>query len=479
MEKCLGGELHSWVHTAYAGGKSISEDTVVSIALQMCSALAYLHSHHVVHRDIKLENFLIERPLKDDTADVRPRIKLIDFGLARYWRPTDGSMARQCGSLSHIAPELLNGEGYGIKVDMWALGTCVYGMLCGVPPFFGSTRDALEKKIRTGAFAAMTGPRWNRVSPQCKDFIKRLLTVDPDNRMAAQDALKHPWFLNARPSMPRVISLPRLAAPARVPGRLSGSASGLGLMGQGRMSGSPSFHSLRKASPRSSPNLVSFAIKTFLNADAADRALRRLFACFLTTKEIDEDIISLFNGFDIDHDGIINQTNWMEASKQFVPELTSKQMERCFDTMLETFNLVASVNNHQRRLPAEPQSELTDDTHGTPHRGQRHNPAFESMKFVSPLEYEVSFSEFISPFVPHIVAHLDCADEDEDRATTRSLCREVFDRLSGGLHTLKIDGNDHFVIRSLSRFQKQPGPMLEFEDFYEGVLHDFHALHSL
>lgn len=104
--------------------------------------------------------------------------------------------------------------------------------------------------------------------------------------------------------------------------------------------------------------------------------------------------------------------------------------------------------------------------------------ALESMRYISSSEYEVSFSDFISPFVPHIVDLLD-SSAPEHCASAQGLCRQVFDRLSGGSNILEIDRNEHHVIRSLKRYQASEKSDLTFEEFQQGILQDFHAIHSL
>lgn len=179
MECAEGGELFDRV---LAG--RISEDDAAKVVWQMLSVTSYLHSEGIVHRDLKLENFLYE------TKDCS-RLKLIDFGFSRHWNggtPLQG----QCGTLLYSAPEAMKRQ-YIDKTDIWSLGVMTYMILSGRAPFDG-TKDQMRYALEAGKYL-WRQEHWKGVSFEGADFVKSLLTVDPDERPSANAALKHQWIV--------------------------------------------------------------------------------------------------------------------------------------------------------------------------------------------------------------------------------------------------------------------------------------------
>jgi len=187
-ECCEGGELYSRL----SASGTYAEAAAAEATHQMLLAVGYLHAHHVVHRDLKLENFLYDGPEADAA------LKLIDFGFAKIWDPSTLMMA-SCGSIAYVSPDVLKGEGYTSKCDLWSLGVIVFMLLAGYPPFHGS-----EKEMRSNILAANVDwshkSRWRKVSQDGMDFVKALLVKDPMQRIDASQALAHRW-LQSRASM--------------------------------------------------------------------------------------------------------------------------------------------------------------------------------------------------------------------------------------------------------------------------------------
>merc|ERR1719265_1410881 len=185
MEYCSGGELyHRLVKVA-----GYNEQRAAEATYQMLTAVNYLHnSAKVVHRDLKLENWLYAS--RDDTAP----LKLIDFGFSKNWEADkSANMQQACGSLPYAAPELLM-RSYTNKCDMWSLGVIVFMMLSGEPPFFSSNGDQVVKaKILNGQYN-MRPEKWNKISWNAVHFVASLLTVDPNQRLGAKEALDHPFI---------------------------------------------------------------------------------------------------------------------------------------------------------------------------------------------------------------------------------------------------------------------------------------------
>lgn len=120
-------------------------------------------------------------------------IILADFGLSKF-AAKDSPMTMACGTLAYVAPEVLSRHGYGFKVDLWSCGVIMYLMLSGRLPFDGNDASSIIPKISSGTYS-LESSVWREVTPECKDLVKRLLTVNPDQRLDAFDALNHPWFL--------------------------------------------------------------------------------------------------------------------------------------------------------------------------------------------------------------------------------------------------------------------------------------------
>ncbi|KAJ8598221.1 hypothetical protein CTAYLR_005529 [Chrysophaeum taylorii] len=152
----------------------------------LLDALAYLHHRNIVHRDLKPENLLLKSPYNDFD------IKLADFGFAK--QVNGKSLDTQCGTPGYVAPEILKGTKYGSEVDMWSCGVIVYILLGGYPPFHDDNHAILYRKIKAADYT-FEPQYWEQVSDDAKDLIRKMLVVNPDSRLTADQALRHPWFL--------------------------------------------------------------------------------------------------------------------------------------------------------------------------------------------------------------------------------------------------------------------------------------------
>lgn len=143
----------------------------------ICSGLDYLHRRNIVHRDIKPENLMVSTSAKDGTVS----LKIADFGLAQ--KLDGGLVYTVCGTPTYVSPEILKGEGYGVEVDVWAVGVIMYIMLCGFPPFRSPDRRQSElfDRIESGEFEFLE-PYWDDVSDLAEDVISRVLVVDVRHR---------------------------------------------------------------------------------------------------------------------------------------------------------------------------------------------------------------------------------------------------------------------------------------------------------
>jgi calcium-dependent protein kinase len=203
-ECCEGGELYASLQD-----KGVYENAeAAEVTRQMMRVVRHLHARSIVHRDLKLENFLfleksphcqmakyLQEQQDSGDASARteaPQLKLIDFGFVRVWDPAK-KMMTACGSAEYVSPDVLAGEGYTEKTDMWSVGVVVWMLLAGYPPFHGP-KKALMTKIKAGRPDWSHQSRWKHVSQDAKDFIQQLLVKDPQERLSAEAALHHPWL---------------------------------------------------------------------------------------------------------------------------------------------------------------------------------------------------------------------------------------------------------------------------------------------
>ncbi|XP_030602578.1 serine/threonine-protein kinase DCLK1a isoform X6 [Archocentrus centrarchus] len=182
MELVKGGDLFDAITSA----NRYTERDASGMLHNLASAIKYLHSLNIVHRDIKPENLLVY-----EHADGSKSLKLGDFGLATV---VDGPLYTVCGTPTYVAPEIIAETGYGLKVDIWAAGVITYILLCGFPPFRGSSDDqeVLFDQILMGQLEFPL-PYWDNVSETAKELIRSMLEVEVDKRYTALQVLEHPW----------------------------------------------------------------------------------------------------------------------------------------------------------------------------------------------------------------------------------------------------------------------------------------------
>lgn len=212
IDLCEGGDLYT--RCPY------SERDAAMITAQILSAVKYLHSkkvgtrgearilsschpvipltdgialvallQQIIHRDLKFENIMFES--KSENA----RIRLIDFGLSKKLRK--GEMAKEkVGTLVTMSPQVLQ-KVYSTQADMWAVGVITFMLLSSSRPFYSKHRETIIDKIMRVEYS-LDGPSWTDVSDPAKDFVGKLLVLEPKERMNASRALRHGWILNRR-----------------------------------------------------------------------------------------------------------------------------------------------------------------------------------------------------------------------------------------------------------------------------------------
>jgi len=177
-----GGEL--FFHLKHEG--KFSESRVKFYTAEISLALAHLHKLGIVYRDLKPENILL---------DCDGHIVITDFGLSKQMMvPPSGDTSEAtthtfCGTPEYLAPEVLRGQGHGTPVDWWSLGTLVYEMLTGLPPFYSANTNVMYQKILSSELRFPP-----EMSGDCRSFLSGLLERDPAKRMDGEDVMKHPWL---------------------------------------------------------------------------------------------------------------------------------------------------------------------------------------------------------------------------------------------------------------------------------------------
>ncbi|KAK6633923.1 hypothetical protein RUM44_004530 [Polyplax serrata] len=154
---------------------------------QILESVNHCHTNGVVHRDLKPENLLLASKIKGAA------VKLADFGLAIEVQGENQAWFGFAGTPGYLSPEVLKKEPYGKPVDIWACGVILYILLVGYPPFWDEDQHRLYAQIKAGAYDYPT-PEWDTVTPEAKNLINQMLTVNPSKRITASDALKHPWI---------------------------------------------------------------------------------------------------------------------------------------------------------------------------------------------------------------------------------------------------------------------------------------------
>lgn len=181
MEYMESGELYYYIKKHFR----LHEDEARHLFQQIISGVQYCHHHMIVHRDLKLENLIL---------DSKHNVKIVDFGLGYFMR--DGHfLNRSCGSPNYAAPELICRQLYaGPEVDVWSCGVILYALLCGRLPFVDDNLPGLYAKIKSGLY-----PVGNHLSESAQDLISRILVVDPMKRISIPEICRHPWFMTCLP----------------------------------------------------------------------------------------------------------------------------------------------------------------------------------------------------------------------------------------------------------------------------------------
>ncbi|ETV83402.1 CAMK/CAMK1 protein kinase [Aphanomyces astaci] len=200
MELVTGGELFDRI----IAKDHYTENEAKVVVRTVASVLVYCHAQGIAHRDLKPENLLYAT-----TAD-NATIKIADFGFAII--AAEGVvMQTMCGTPGYFAPEVIAHRPYEQKCDIWSLGVITYILLCGFPPFYDESSVQEMEKIRRAEYD-FPSPYFDDISDLAKDFIRKMLVVDVESRLSADDVLAHPWLVDAtaNPTQAELDAMPQL-----------------------------------------------------------------------------------------------------------------------------------------------------------------------------------------------------------------------------------------------------------------------------
>ena len=184
MEYCSGGDLFSYLENR---NFRLSESRASIIIHKMSTAVYYMHNFGVAHRDLKPENVLMTSD--DDDGDIR----ILDFGLSKILGAYE-KCDEPYGTLTYCAPEIIVDEPYSKAVDLWSLGIMTYLMVSGKLPFNSEDENEIARQVVYDEPDYTRNPIWKSITPECKDFIKRLLEKDQNKRMTIKEVLEHKWI---------------------------------------------------------------------------------------------------------------------------------------------------------------------------------------------------------------------------------------------------------------------------------------------
>ena len=190
----IGDELYNYL---LKHGR-LSLEKVQKIFTQLVGAVSYVHNLSCVHRDLKLENILLDK--NDD-------VKLCDFGFTREYEGKASYLQTFCGTVCYSAPEMLKGEKYaGEKVDVWSLGVILYALLTGELPFDDDDDNVTKKYILTSE------PKYpDHLSDDSISLIKQLLSKRPLLRPSLSDILSHPFLAEHAPNQQAILKVQKPA----------------------------------------------------------------------------------------------------------------------------------------------------------------------------------------------------------------------------------------------------------------------------
>lgn len=279
LELCRGEALIDALSDSHEDG--YDEHEAARLVTTILNAICHCHDHDVVHRDVKLENFVFESD--DDGAE----LKMIDFGLSFLGRPDGSKRAKgRVGTFSYMAPEVIQREPCGKPSDLWSIGVVCYMLLCGRRPFHSRDRE-LKSEMICHMEPDYTRPTLRHVSPEAISFLKALLAKAPADRPTAREALQHPWLVQQRAQR---------AATAAI--RSQGD--------------------------------VAWCLRAFSSATRLRKVALELLAFSAPAHDV-EHLRSFFNAVNVTGSGAITRNEFRDALRLAHPEFNERELRELFD----------------------------------------------------------------------------------------------------------------------------------------------------
>jgi len=306
MELCSGGDLYS--------RDPYTEEEAARIVSSILSAIAYMHSKNILHRDLKYENVLFV----NDSP--KAEVKIIDFGLSKVYGDNT-ELTEGVGTIYTMAPEVLHGY-YTAKCDIWSIGVITFMLLSSQMPFYGRKRRHIVEQILNAQFD-FRGRRWKRISKQAKAFIEDLLVLDPEDRCDASTALRATW-LNRR-----------FAATTRGPDAEEESMARAAML---RYAGYTKLKkmALMVVAHKSSSEEIGILRKVFQKYDTTrDGCICYEDFCNALSEfgHSDEDLKEMFDAVDLDGTGKIRYTEFLAATIEAQGAISEERLAEAFDRL--------------------------------------------------------------------------------------------------------------------------------------------------
>jgi len=306
MELCSGGDLYA--------RDPYTEEQAAHIVESLLSAVAYMHEHNIVHRDLKYENVMFVNSSRNS------EIKIIDFGLSKKFLP-DQKLKEGVGTIYTMAPEVLK-KNYTSKADVWSVGVLAYMLLSSQMPFYGRKRREVVKKISKSTFD-FKGRRWSTISSQAKDFVTELLRRDPTERPTAEEARKALWVNTGQSSF----SSMRTEEGMAVVNKSLEHYSTLKVLQK---------LALMVIAHKSTSEEIGFLRKAFKRYNSEQHGTISLveFKKCLSVHEYSESYMEhLFREVDLDGTGEIKYTEFLAASIESTGLITEERLAEAFDRL--------------------------------------------------------------------------------------------------------------------------------------------------
>uniref|UniRef100_A0A8C1SME4 Protein kinase domain-containing protein n=1 Tax=Cyprinus carpio TaxID=7962 RepID=A0A8C1SME4_CYPCA len=187
LHDSISEEGHHYLIFDLVTGGELFEDIVAREYYSEADARCTTCLHLIIQTCALPENLLLASKSKGAA------VKLADFGLAIEVEGDQQAWFGFAGTPGYLSPEVLRKDPYGKAVDLWACGVILYILLVGYPPFWDEDQHRLYQQIKAGAYD-FPSPEWDTVTPEAKDLINKMLTINPSKRITAAEALKHPWI---------------------------------------------------------------------------------------------------------------------------------------------------------------------------------------------------------------------------------------------------------------------------------------------